>query len=195
MRWLALGLLSMVAAARVADATPLILDFELTQRGKAFVVHNAAYEMTFVNHPVTQTFDMPLPTGGVEHGAVLVDSQTDGDLGQGLVTVTIFPLSAGVPFDGEAGANGTRDSLLKKLGKVTNVTTTAASFGGIRGKEVLAEGVLNTVPWKLRMFVAWDAPRRTLISIYGVFATPIAPANAPKQLDAFLHAFKAKPAP
>jgi hypothetical protein len=81
--------------------------------------------------------------------------------------------------------------VLKVLGEVDKVTTTAATFGGLKGREVLATATSNGSSRKLRMFVAWDARHRNLISIFAIFG-PAASAAAPKALDAFLRSFKSR---
>src|SRR5262245_18465769 len=148
--WLVLAILSTAATVRADTATPLDLDFAVTAHGKGFLVRNAAYEMTFVNQPQAQPRDAPFPDGQIGHGAVMVDSpvKTGGDAGQGFVTVTILPVPADIKFDGDKGGDGTRDSVLTAHGHVDTLETAPATFGGLKGRESLAIGTSNAIPWK-----------------------------------------------
>src|SRR5262249_5782221 len=78
-----------------------------------------------------------------------------------------------------------RATACSRFGQVDKLETTAATFGGLKGRETLANGTSNTTPWKLRMFVAWDARHRNLISIFAIFS-PAAAAAPPTALDSFL---------
>jgi hypothetical protein len=192
---LVLVLLALSSTTRAEDSAPLVLDYEVVHRAHDFVVRNAAYEMTFVNAPQAQASDTAFPKGRSVKGVVIVDSPIagGGDAGQGFVTVTILPVPEDIPFDGEKGGDGTRDAVLKALGHIDKIETTSVTYGGLKGRMFLARGTLDATRWKVRMFVAWDAPRRNLIAIFAIF-TPAASSNAPAALDAFLKAFKAKPA-
>jgi hypothetical protein len=160
-----------------------VLDLEMVEHGKLFILHDEAYELAFPIKPAVQASDQVTPSGVKLHAASAL-ATNDSDI-YGLF---VIPIPKGVPYDVKKGLNGARDGALKNINAklVSEINTT---FGGLKGRKATGAATLAGKDLKLDLYLAYDKAHHTMIGLF--IATT--QAAMPKEAGDFIASFKVNP--
>jgi hypothetical protein len=160
-----------------------VLDLELVEHGKLFVLRDEAYEIAFPIIPQVEGRDQVAPSGAKLHTASVVASN-DSDI-YGLL---LIPVPQGVPYEIEKGLTGTRDDTLKNI-NAKLVSETQTTFGGLQGRKATGRAEAGGKDLQIDFYFAYDKSHHTMIGL--LVAT--AQAAPPKEATDFIASFKVNP--
>jgi len=160
-----------------------VLDLELVEHGKQFVLRDEAYEIAFPIKPLVEGGDQVAPNGAKLHTANAVASN-DSDI-YGLLMI---PVPIGVPYEIEGVLTGARDDTLKNI-NAKLVSETQTTFGGLQGRKAIGRTEVGGKELHIDLYLAYDKSHHTTIGL--LVATT--QATPPKEVMDFIASFKVNP--
>jgi hypothetical protein len=160
-----------------------VLDLELVEHGKLFVLRDEAYEISFPIKPLIEGSDQVAPSGAKLHTASVVASNDSEIYG-----LLLIPVPKGIPYDIEKGLTGARDDALKNI-NAKLVSETPTPFGGLQGRKATGRAEVGGKDLQIDFYFAYDKYHHTMIGLL-VATTQAAP---PKEVANFIASFKVNP--
>lgn len=166
------GLLVICLLAAPAAAKPTgVLDFDLSEKGSAWVLSDDAFSLSFPGKPSVEMADQQAAGMTVHTMAATYIAGND------VFGFFAVPVPKGVEYDVKAGIKGARDGALGKI-HGTVVSDEDTTMAGLKGKHTVGTATLQGTKFRLDIYVVWDEAHRTLLGGFTANNT-----NAPSAAD------------
>lgn len=133
-----------------------VLDLEVVRHGAAYVVRDAAIEVTFPQEPAIRTLlTTPITVVGAEAYADEIEGFSFG----------IALASPTGTYDVDKGMTGTRTEILAQFDKGARHVETQVKRAGLVWKRSTISAAQGGLPVRAELDMTWDPQRRALISV------------------------------